>query len=88
MKRNYELRNWEGMVDEESGGDFMEAMVKHLVQIALLCTRNSPHERPRMSEVVWMLVVGEGSAERSEEEVNYDGYESDGTAAEELSGPR
>lgn len=88
MQRNYELRNWEGMVDEDSGGDFMEAVVKLLVQIALLCTRNSPHERPRMSEIVWMLNISEGSVERSEEEVYYDGYESDGTAAEELSGPR
>ncbi|XP_042027570.1 BRASSINOSTEROID INSENSITIVE 1-associated receptor kinase 1-like [Salvia splendens] len=39
VKRNYEERRWESMADIEGGDDEMEAVVKLLVKIAVLCTR-------------------------------------------------
>lgn len=39
--------------------------VEELIQVALLCTQPTPEDRPKMSEVVRML-VGEGLAERWE----------------------
>ena len=40
--------------------------VEQMIQVALLCSRPSPEERPNMAEVVRML-SGEGLAERWEE---------------------
>ncbi|XP_047979261.1 LRR receptor kinase BAK1-like isoform X2 [Salvia hispanica] len=55
VKKNYEERRWESMADDEGGDDEMEAVVKLLMKIAVLCTRYNPDRRPRMSDVVMML---------------------------------
>uniref|UniRef100_A0A803MUZ4 Protein kinase domain-containing protein n=1 Tax=Chenopodium quinoa TaxID=63459 RepID=A0A803MUZ4_CHEQI len=47
-------------------GNYIDAEVEQLIQVALLCTQSSPMERPKMSEVVRML-EGDGLAERWEE---------------------
>ncbi|KAL1535381.1 protein kinase superfamily [Salvia divinorum] len=69
VKRNYEDRRWKTMVDKDGGDDSMEAVVKQLVNIAVLCTQYNPDKRPRMLDAVRMLEAGGGSAEWSEEEV-------------------
>ncbi|KAM3694464.1 hypothetical protein ACB098_07G058400 [Castanea mollissima] len=56
----------EALVDADMGGQYVEAEVEELIQVALLCTQGSPMERPKMSEVVRML-EGDGLAERWEE---------------------
>ncbi|KAL3523603.1 hypothetical protein ACH5RR_016437 [Cinchona calisaya] len=53
----------EALVDANRPGNYVENEVEQLIQIALLCTQNSPTERPKMSEVVKML-EGDGLAER------------------------
>ncbi|KAK6915985.1 Protein kinase domain, partial [Dillenia turbinata] len=59
-------RRLETLVDADLLGNYVEEEVEQLIQLALLCTRTSPMERPRMSEVVRML-EGDGLAERWEE---------------------
>ncbi|KAL3538615.1 hypothetical protein ACH5RR_001981 [Cinchona calisaya] len=56
----------ETLVDADLQGNYVEAEVEQLIQVALLCTQSSPTERPKMSEVVRML-EGDGLAERWEE---------------------
>lgn len=46
--------------------NYVDAEVESLIQVALLCTRGTARERPKMSEVVRML-EGDGLAERWEE---------------------
>lgn len=58
---------WEEIVDANCESDYMELVVKLLVQIALLCTQYDPEKRPKMSEVVRMLLDGDGLIERWEE---------------------
>ncbi|XP_078166241.1 LRR receptor kinase SERK2-like [Carex rostrata] len=53
------------LVDPDLRNNFNEIEVEALIQVALLCTQASPLERPKMSEVVWML-EGDGLAERWE----------------------
>ncbi|XP_019170008.1 PREDICTED: BRASSINOSTEROID INSENSITIVE 1-associated receptor kinase 1-like isoform X1 [Ipomoea nil] len=59
-------KKYETLVDIDLQGDFVEEEVEQLIQVALLCTQNSPLERPKMSEVVRML-DGDGLAEKWEE---------------------
>ncbi|KAL8089310.1 hypothetical protein AgCh_038931 [Apium graveolens] len=54
------------LVDEDLQGSYVDEQVEELIQVALLCTQNSPTERPKMTEVVKML-EGDGLAERWEE---------------------
>lgn len=56
----------ESLVDADLQGNYVDEQVEELIQVALLCTQNSPSERPKMSEVVRML-EGDGLAERWEE---------------------
>nr|URM60577.1 brassinosteroid insensitive 1-associated receptor kinase 1 [Gymnema sylvestre] len=56
----------ETLVDADLQGNYVDAEVEQLIQVALLCTQSSPTERPKMSEVVRML-EGDGLAERWEE---------------------
>ncbi|XP_076909296.1 BRASSINOSTEROID INSENSITIVE 1-associated receptor kinase 1-like [Bidens hawaiensis] len=56
----------ETLVDADLKGNYIEAEVEQLIQVALLCTQGTPLERPKMSEVVRML-EGDGLAERWEE---------------------
>ncbi|KNA25466.1 hypothetical protein SOVF_006560 [Spinacia oleracea] len=56
----------ETLVDGDLKGNYIDAEVEQLIQVALLCTQGSPMERPKMSEVVRML-EGDGLAERWEE---------------------
>ena len=56
----------ETLVDGDLQGNYIDAEVEQLIQVALLCTQSSPMERPKMSEVVRML-EGDGLAERWEE---------------------
>ncbi|WCJ40096.1 BRI1-associated receptor kinase [Euphorbia peplus] len=56
----------ETLVDADLDGNYDDAEVEQLIQVALLCTQGSPMERPKMSEVVRML-EGDGLAERWEE---------------------
>ncbi|KAL1544853.1 protein kinase superfamily [Salvia divinorum] len=89
VKKNYEERRWESMADKEGGDDDIEAVVKQLVKIAVLCTRYDPDKRPRMSYVVRMLEFILGVAESYGKKVGYE--EDSGTsnlASEELSEPR
>ncbi|XP_031131097.1 BRASSINOSTEROID INSENSITIVE 1-associated receptor kinase 1-like isoform X2 [Ipomoea triloba] len=59
-------KKYETLVDTDLQGGFVEEEVEQLIQVALLCTQNSPLERPKMSEVVRML-EGDGLAEKWEE---------------------
>lgn len=56
----------ETLVDADLQGNYIDAEVEQLIQVALLCTQSSPMERPKMTEVVRML-EGDGLAERWEE---------------------
>ena len=56
----------ETLVDGDLQGNYVDAEVEQLIQVALLCTQSSPTERPKMSEVVRML-EGDGLTERWEE---------------------
>ncbi|KAJ1402268.1 Serine-threonine/tyrosine-protein kinase, catalytic domain [Sesbania bispinosa] len=53
----------ETLVDANLQGKYNEEEVKQIIQVALLCTQDSPLERPKMSEVVRML-EGDGLAEK------------------------
>ncbi|KZV24601.1 bri1-associated receptor kinase [Dorcoceras hygrometricum] len=59
-------KKWETLVDADLQGNYVDEEVEQLIQLALLCTKSSPWERPKMSEVVRML-EGDGLAERWEE---------------------
>ncbi|CAL5379615.1 unnamed protein product [Camellia sinensis] len=59
-------RKMETLVDADMQGNCVEDEVEQLIQVALLCTLNSPMERPKMSEVVRML-EGDGLAKKWEE---------------------
>ncbi|KAK8568362.1 hypothetical protein V6N12_006916 [Hibiscus sabdariffa] len=59
-------RKLEMLVDSDLNGNYTDAEVERLIQVALLCTQGSPMERPKMAEVVRML-EGDGLAERWEE---------------------
>ncbi|XP_058001053.1 LRR receptor kinase BAK1 isoform X2 [Hevea brasiliensis] len=54
------------MADPDLHGNYIEAEMKQLIQIALLCTRWSPLYRPKMSEVI-RLLGGYGLEERWDE---------------------
>ncbi|XP_057748796.1 BRASSINOSTEROID INSENSITIVE 1-associated receptor kinase 1-like [Arachis stenosperma] len=54
------------LVDSDLQGDYNLEKVEQLIQVAILCTQDSPMDRPNMSEVVRML-EGDGLAERWEE---------------------
>lgn len=54
------------LVDPELQNNYEETEVEQLIQVALLCTQNSPMERPKMADVVRML-EGDGLAERWDE---------------------
>ncbi|KAK8624757.1 hypothetical protein V6N13_089644 [Hibiscus sabdariffa] len=59
-------RKLEKLVDADLDGNYIDAQVEQLIQVALLCTQGSPMERPKMADVVRML-EGDGLAERWEE---------------------
>ncbi|XP_039018359.1 BRASSINOSTEROID INSENSITIVE 1-associated receptor kinase 1-like isoform X2 [Hibiscus syriacus] len=59
-------RKLETLVDSDLDGNYIDAEVEELIQVALLCTQASPMERPKMAEVVRML-EGDGLAQRWEE---------------------
>ncbi|KAK4480104.1 hypothetical protein RD792_013161 [Penstemon davidsonii] len=56
----------ETLVDPDLRGNYIYEEVEQLIHLSLLCTQDSPTERPKMSEVVRML-EGDGLAERWEE---------------------
>ncbi|KAG8636693.1 somatic embryogenesis receptor kinase 1 isoform X2 [Manihot esculenta] len=56
----------EELADPDLQGNYIEAEMKHLIKIALLCTRGSPSYRPKMSEVIRM-VEGHSLSERWDE---------------------
>lgn len=58
--------NLDVLVDSDILGEYDKNEVEQLIQIALLCTRVNPMERPTMTAVVLML-EGEGLAEKWEE---------------------
>ncbi|KAK7363166.1 hypothetical protein VNO77_05297 [Canavalia gladiata] len=53
----------ETLLDEDLQKNYDTEEVEEVIQVALLCTQNSPMERPKMSEVVRML-EGDGLAEK------------------------
>ncbi|KAL1807326.1 hypothetical protein ACET3Z_030394 [Daucus carota] len=55
----------QSLVDADMQDNYVVEQVEELIQVALLCTQDSPSERPKMSEVVRML-EGDGLAERWE----------------------
>nr|ABK25941.1 unknown [Picea sitchensis] len=59
-------RRLDRLVDPELQSNYEETEVEELIQVALLCTQNSPMERPKMADVVRML-EGDGLAERWDE---------------------
>ncbi|GLT44815.1 hypothetical protein SLA2020_186920 [Shorea laevis] len=56
----------EMLVDPDLQNKYVESEVEQLIQVAMLCTQDSPKDRPKMSEVVTML-EGHGLAERWDE---------------------
>ena len=58
-------RKLETLVDSDLQGNYIDEEVEQLIQVALLCTQDSPLQRPKMSEVVRML-EGDGLAQRWE----------------------
>ncbi|KAL9272635.1 LRR receptor kinase BAK1-like protein [Drosera capensis] len=60
------LKEQKLLVDPDLQSNYIEAEVTQLIKVALLCTQGSPNERPKMSDVVRML-VGDGLAERWDE---------------------
>ncbi|KAJ0097844.1 hypothetical protein Patl1_27554 [Pistacia atlantica] len=54
------------LVDPDLLDNYIDIEVERLVQLALLCTQESPRKRPKMSEVVRML-EGDGLVEKWEE---------------------
>ncbi|KAL7583886.1 hypothetical protein Lser_V15G46057 [Lactuca serriola] len=65
VKGLLEDRKLEVLVDPDLGGNLLNG-VEEVIRVALLCTRATPWERPKMFEVVKML-EGDGLAERWEE---------------------
>ncbi|GKV32382.1 hypothetical protein SLEP1_g40993 [Rubroshorea leprosula] len=61
MKKKLEM-----LVDPDLQNKYVESEVEQLTQIAMLCTQDSPKDRPQMLEVVRML-EGDGSSERWDE---------------------
>ncbi|KAF7143471.1 hypothetical protein RHSIM_Rhsim05G0110100 [Rhododendron simsii] len=55
----------EMLVDTDMQGNYVHEEVEELIQMVLLCTQETPNERPKMSEVVRMI-EGDGLAERWE----------------------
>ncbi|KAL9684792.1 hypothetical protein QQ045_022233 [Rhodiola kirilowii] len=55
------------LIDPRLQGDYAEVEAEQLVQIALLCTQNSPTNRPKMSDVIRMLEGDDAVARRWEE---------------------
>ncbi|KAG5548546.1 hypothetical protein RHGRI_014037 [Rhododendron griersonianum] len=53
------------LVDTDMQGNHVHEEVEELIRVALLCTQETPNERPKMSEVVRMI-EGDGLAERWE----------------------
>ncbi|KAK1381552.1 Brassinosteroid insensitive 1-associated receptor kinase 1 [Heracleum sosnowskyi] len=53
----------QSLVDANLQSNYVVEQVEELIQVALLCTQDSPTERPKTSEVVKML-EGDGLAER------------------------
>ncbi|EYU45231.1 hypothetical protein MIMGU_mgv1a026833mg, partial [Erythranthe guttata] len=62
VKTNLKEKKWERMVDSDIRGYYyIGEEVKHLIQIALLCTQDNPERRPDMPEIVRiMLPLGDG----------------------------
>ncbi|KAF7842620.1 BRASSINOSTEROID INSENSITIVE 1-associated receptor kinase 1-like isoform X2 [Senna tora] len=52
------------LVDADLEGNYNEEEVEQLSQLALLCTQDSPMERPKMCEVIRMLEGDDGLAEK------------------------
>jgi hypothetical protein len=80
------------LVDPDLNGNYIDNEVDRLIQVALLCTHDSPSERPKMSEVVRLLegdgVYGEqyNNAYRLRSEwLTYDSLEN--LRPDKLSGP-
>ena len=53
------------MIDKDIKPDYDRVELEEMVQVALLCTRFNPGNRPKMSKVVRML-EGDGLAQRWE----------------------
>ena len=53
------------LVDKDLKANYDKIELEEMVQVALLCTQYLPSQRPKMSEVVWML-EGNGLAEKWE----------------------
>ncbi|XP_057496789.1 BRASSINOSTEROID INSENSITIVE 1-associated receptor kinase 1-like isoform X1 [Actinidia eriantha] len=66
VKELLKEKKLETLVDADLQGDYVTEEVEELIQVALLCTQNSPAERPKMSEVVRML-EGDGLAQKWEQ---------------------
>ncbi|KAH7867102.1 hypothetical protein Vadar_028865 [Vaccinium darrowii] len=56
----------ETLVDADMEGNYVNEEVEGLIQLALLCTQRSPHQRPKMSEIVRMLDGSDGLAPLAE----------------------
>ncbi|KAG6436645.1 hypothetical protein SASPL_101547 [Salvia splendens] len=76
VKHIYKEREWKVIVDAELQGKITDEEVEELLQIALICTRDDPEERPTMLEVARRLEVtyhlAKGEAEWSMEDFNVD----------------
>ncbi|XP_062099742.1 probable LRR receptor-like serine/threonine-protein kinase At5g10290 [Humulus lupulus] len=66
VKKLEREKRLEAIVDRNLNNNYDLLEVEMMIQVALLCTQQSPDDRPLMSEVVRML-EGEGLAERWEE---------------------
>ncbi|CAH2051976.1 unnamed protein product [Thlaspi arvense] len=66
VKEVLEKNKLESLVDAELEGNYVDKEVEQLIQMALLCTKISSLERPKMFEVVRML-EGDSLAEKWEE---------------------
>ncbi|KAL3517533.1 hypothetical protein ACH5RR_020122 [Cinchona calisaya] len=100
VKGFLEEKKLETLVDADLQGNYVEDEVEQLIQVALLCTQDSPTKRPKMSQVVKMLEsdgLGEIWEAKFQQEFNYARSPNthlmvaDSTSdvgPEELSGPR
>ncbi|XP_024932266.3 LOW QUALITY PROTEIN: probable LRR receptor-like serine/threonine-protein kinase At5g10290 [Ziziphus jujuba] len=66
VKKLQREKHLDAIVDRNLNGNYNIQEVEMMIQVALLCTQQSPEDRPAMSEVVHML-AGEGLAKRWEE---------------------
>ncbi|KAL5556116.1 hypothetical protein UlMin_038352 [Ulmus minor] len=66
VKKLEREKRLDAIVDRNLKSDYDIQQVEMMIQVALLCTQQSPEDRPAMSDVVRML-EGEGLAERWEE---------------------